>query len=438
MPSRNTLVWIGATASAAVVAGASALYWTHPDFLWWNLARARAVVGAPAEPKAKTAPGAEPAKEAAKPAANGAAGETAAKPAAELLAKAAGETAANEAAKPAAEPAKEAAKPKEAAAPPAPAPPPPPAAPAAPAFDVVNVDPSGEAVVAGRAEPNAKVELRDAGKTVAEATADSAGQFVIIPPALAPGDHSLSLSANAGKSGQETSSAVAVSVPAPAQKSAAAPPAPEAKTAALSPAPAPPPPAQAMRAIATPPAAPGARVTIQTVEADAEGGLFARGSAEPNATVRLYLNQAPIADARTQSDGHWSLTIRSGMAPGDYLMRADEIAGSTVVASAGTPFAYPEAPASASPGALAPAPAPAEPLASASVGAAPSPADPVIDSVQTKRVVTGHTLWALSQNYYGDPTRYPVIVEANKWVIHNPNLIYPGEVFVVPKFAPKP
>src|SRR6185312_13314319 len=145
MPSRNTLVWIGATASAAVVAGASALYWTHPDFLWWNLARARAVVGAPAEPKAKTAPGAEPAKEAAKPAANGAAGETAAKPAAELLAKAAGGTAANEAAKPAAEPAKEAAKPKEAAAPPAPAPPPPPAAPAAPAFDVVNVDPSGEA-----------------------------------------------------------------------------------------------------------------------------------------------------------------------------------------------------------------------------------------------------------------------------------------------------
>ena len=85
-----------------------------------------------------------------------------------------------------------------------------------------------------------------------------------------------------------------------------------------------------------------------------------------------------------------------------------------------------------------PAPAPAETLAAASTGAAPSPADPVIDSIQTKKVVSGHTLWALSQNYYGDPTRYPVIVEANKWVIHNPNLIYPGEVFVVPKFAPKP
>ena len=50
----------------------------------------------------------------------------------------------------------------------------------------------------------------------------------------------------------------------------------------------------------------------------------------------------------------------------------------------------------------------------------------------------GHTLWALSQNYYGDPTRYPIIYEANKSQIHNPNLIYPGQVFVVPKFEPKP
>ena len=63
MPSRNALVWIGATASAAVVAGASALYWTDPNFLWWNLAGARIVAGEPAEPKAETA--AEPAAKAA-------------------------------------------------------------------------------------------------------------------------------------------------------------------------------------------------------------------------------------------------------------------------------------------------------------------------------------------------------------------------------------
>ena len=69
---------------------------------------------------------------------------------------------------------------------------------------------------------------------------------------------------------------------------------------------------------------------------------------------------------------------------------------------------------------------------------APSPADPVVESVQTKRVAAGHTLWELSRNYYGDPTHYPVIYEANKWEIHNPNLIYPGQVVVVPKSEPKP
>ena len=49
MPSQNTLVWIGAAASAAVVAGASALYWTHPGFLWRNLAEAPVVASAPSE-----------------------------------------------------------------------------------------------------------------------------------------------------------------------------------------------------------------------------------------------------------------------------------------------------------------------------------------------------------------------------------------------------
>ena len=155
-----------------------------------------------------------------------------------------------------------------------------------PAFDVVNVDPSGEAVIAGRAAPNAKVELRDAGKTVAEATADAAGQFVIIPPALAPGDHSLSLAANDEKGQPEMSKTVAVSVPAPEAKAGVAGRAaggetagsgrratnPNARASALG-----------MRTLATPSSASGSRVAIQSVEADAAGGLVAKGSAEPNA-----------------------------------------------------------------------------------------------------------------------------------------------------------
>ena len=164
----------------------------------------------------------------------------------------------------------------------------------APAFDMVNVDPSGEAVIAGRAAPNAKVELRDAGKTVAEATADASGQFVIIPPALAPGDHSLSLGRErrrrpAGdiKPGRGLGSRAAgqgapcrPARPKPIPRGRRLPANPKAAPSAFG-----------MRTLATPAPASGARVAIQSVEADAAGGLFAKGSAEPNAT-RAPLSQS--------------------------------------------------------------------------------------------------------------------------------------------------
>src|SRR5580704_14443392 len=268
MPSQNTLIWVGAAASAVVAAGAGAFAWTHPGFPWRSTAPPVAA-SAPAEPKTQIVPSAVPAPPAASAAAPGG-------------------KAPNEAA----------------------------ASPQKPAFDVVNVDTSGEAVIAGRAAPNAKVELRDAGKTVREATADAAGQFVIIPPALAPGDHSLSLAAGDDKTQQAISNRVAVSVPAQETKVAAAPPINPNGPAQS---------ALGMRTLVTPSSPSGSRVAIQSVEADAAGGLVAKGSAEPNATVRLYLNQADVAEAKTQSDGRWSLTIKQGMSPGEYVMRADEL-----------------------------------------------------------------------------------------------------------------
>ncbi len=211
---------------------------------------------------------------------------------------------------------------------------------------MVNVDPSGEAVIAGRAAPNEKVELRDAGKTVAEATADAAGQFVIIPPALAPGDHSLSLAASADK-GQPAISKHGRGLRSRAGSQEASQRR-DAKPRRGGRHPANPrPSALGMRTLVTPSSASGSRVAIQSVEADAAGGLVAKGLAEPNAIVRLYLNQADLAEARTQSDGRWSLTIQHGMTPGGYVIRADEIGqgNATAVASANTPFDYPDAPA---------------------------------------------------------------------------------------------
>lgn len=51
---------------------------------------------------------------------------------------------------------------------------------------------------------------------------------------------------------------------------------------------------------------------------------------------------------------------------------------------------------------------------------------------QTYTVVSGDTLWAIAQSYYGDGSLWPRIYDANKNIVSNPNLIFPGQVLVIP------
>jgi nucleoid-associated protein YgaU len=67
--------------------------------------------------------------------------------------------------------------------------------PSAPSFDIVRVEAGGEAVIAGRASPGATVELLRGGERLAQAVADSAGEFVMVPPRLPAGSYELTLSA---------------------------------------------------------------------------------------------------------------------------------------------------------------------------------------------------------------------------------------------------
>jgi hypothetical protein len=62
-----------------------------------------------------------------------------------------------------------------------------------PVFDVARIDPTGDAVIAGRAAPSASVELLRNGYVHDRAVADRSGQFVMVPPRLPPGDSELTL-----------------------------------------------------------------------------------------------------------------------------------------------------------------------------------------------------------------------------------------------------
>ncbi|MCJ2044955.1 LysM peptidoglycan-binding domain-containing protein, partial [Methylobacterium sp. J-078] len=50
----------------------------------------------------------------------------------------------------------------------------------------------------------------------------------------------------------------------------------------------------------------------------------------------------------------------------------------------------------------------------------------------TARIVRGDSLWQISRRIYGKGTRYTVIFDANQPQIRNPDLIYPGQIFVLP------
>ena len=47
-------------------------------------------------------------------------------------------------------------------------------------------------------------------------------------------------------------------------------------------------------------------------------------------------------------------------------------------------------------------------------------------------VQPGNSLWRIARRSYGQGVRYTVIYKANETQIRDPDLIYPGQIFVVP------
>ena len=52
---------------------------------------------------------------------------------------------------------------------------------------------------------------------------------------------------------------------------------------------------------------------------------------------------------------------------------------------------------------------------------------------QFHTVVSGDTLGKIAKTYYGNAMKYMAIFEANKPMLKNPDLIYPGQVLRIPK-----
>lgn len=58
--------------------------------------------------------------------------------------------------------------------------------------------------------------------------------------------------------------------------------------------------------------------------------------------------------------------------------------------------------------------------------------EPEVEPSKFHTVEKGDTLSKIAKEYYGDAMKYPVIFEANKPMLKDPNLIYPGQVLRIP------
>ena len=297
-----------------------------------------------------------------------------------------------------------------------------------PTFDVATIKPTGEAVIAGRAAPGSTVELLYDGKVHGRVVANQSGEFVMVPPQLPPGTYKLALRSTEVDGKQLISDQT---IPVSLQPSVDQRPSVELVS------PATPTPQQKATVKSTAKA-----VILDAVRMEPPGQLHVSGRAQLGASVKLYLNDSYIASATAGTDQHFSFTINDGITPGTYRVRVDAVEAKSGVVRAGleVPFKVP-GPAVASSATKDRAQAELADsgqnqqlsVARALPADTESPSAVVVPKITTTSVVRGDSLWRISRSTYGEGRRYPSIFEANRNKIRNPDLIYPGQIIVLPK-----
>ncbi len=181
---------------------------------------------------------------------------------------------------------------------------------------------------------------------------------------------------------------------------------------------------QAGAAETTAPAAPAPKVTVEAVESE-KGKLYVAGTGTAGETVRIYVGDEYIGDARVSGNGRWLLQAPKDLKAGTVEVRADMIGkpGDTVVARAAVSFEKAEEQI-----VLTKVVATGAQANDASAGGAS-----VVKALPNVIIRKGDNLWTISRRLYGEGFRYTTIYQANKGQIRNPDLIYPGQVFLTPE-----
>lgn len=278
-----------------------------------------------------------------------------------------------------------------------------------PSFDVVRIDREGNAVMAGRAGPGTEVVITDGDRELGRVTADSRGEWVFLPDQpLPPGTRELALRSVGpeGGDGLPGEGSVVLMVPEPGAGADRPPLAVQTtpgEPSRVLQAPAP------VLAEETAPADGGEGAAwptvIDVVDYDADGNLSFGGRAAPGTVVLGYLDNVFVGRATADDQGRWSITVENPVAAGRHTIRADALApDGDVMARAEIPFVRPES-------------------------------LDVPEGDRTVVVQPGNSLWRIARRTLGSGADFTLIYEANRAQIRDPDLIYPGQIIILPTRA---
>lgn len=153
-------------------------------------------------------------------------------------------------------------------------------------------------------------------------------------------------------------------------------------------------------------------VTLDAISYSDQGDVTLSGRASSETNVQVYVDNTLTTATKTDEDGAWETDL-DNVDAGVYTLRIDEVDQSSQVQSRiELPFKREDR----------------EVLAQASD--TESADDAVIKNVI---VQPGSTLWAIARERYGAGILYVQVFAANRDKIRDPDLIYPGQVFDLPK-----
>lgn len=266
--------------------------------------------------------------------------------------------------------------------------------PVLPTFDIVRVDASGTAVIAGRGEAKAEVVVRANGSEAAREPINQDGEwaaYVEAPFSQGAVELSLEMIMPDGTilRGEQV---VIIAVPErPGEKPLVVLGEPGAPS----------------RVLQNPKEGDNTLVlTLEIIDYDAEGALVLSGRATPGAGIRVYANNQPLGETRAASKGSWMLKPEDPIRPGVYTLRIDQVdTEGKVIMRVELPFERAE---------------PADVMAAVTKGGG--------------RVVVqpGNSLWRIARRIYGSGFEFTIIYDANRSQIRDPDRIYAGQILDLP------